>query len=212
MFVFLRASSRGPSGSPPGSSETPSYPRGATGARRTLSRPRAPSGPIIRPGSDTTSRTHRELRSGLPEDIRLKEAELASEERRLSNFLDFIGEGRGSRALGKVLIETERRAEALKEEIEDLRASRERVFSAPPIEWIRERLGKLQEVLEQNTARSALLLRQFLGPIRLEPVQADIGRPYFRAVTAIDALALVEAPPDDPEGAKGRSNSLHSWR
>ena len=76
---------------------------------------------------------------------------------------------------------------------------------------IRERLDTLQEVLERNTARSAVLLRQFLGPIRLEPVQADIGRPYYRAVTAIDVVALIDTLPD-PEGPDGGPNTLRSWR
>jgi hypothetical protein len=39
--------------------------------------------------------------------IRVKEAELGAEERRLENFLDFIGEGRGSQALAKALVESE---------------------------------------------------------------------------------------------------------
>jgi hypothetical protein len=34
------------------------------------------------------------LSEHLPETIRIKEAELGSEERRLGNFVDFIGEGR----------------------------------------------------------------------------------------------------------------------
>jgi hypothetical protein len=152
-----------------------------------------------------------ELRSDLPETLRLKEAELASEERRLGNFLDFIGEGRGSKALGQAIVVTERRVEGLRDEVGGLRASRERVFRAPPVDWIRERLDKLQEVLGRNTSRSAVLLRQFLGPIRLEPVQADIGRPYYRAITAIDVVALIDTPPDS-EGPDGGSNSLRSWR
>jgi site-specific DNA recombinase len=152
-----------------------------------------------------------ELRSDLPENIRLKEAERASEERRLANFLAFVGEGRGSRALAQALEETERRVDGLKRELDALRSSREKVFRSPPLEWITERMDKLQEVLERNTARSALLLRQFLGPIRLEPVRADIGRPYYRAITAIDTLALIQTP-FDPEGPEGGSNSLRWWR
>jgi hypothetical protein len=31
--------------------------------------------------------------------------------------------------------------------------------------------------------------RTILGPIRLEPVSPDIGRPFYRAITSIDALA-----------------------
>lgn len=39
----------------------------------------------------------RRMYSDVPETIRLKEAELQADERRLANFVDFIGEGRGSR-------------------------------------------------------------------------------------------------------------------
>jgi hypothetical protein len=74
------------------------------------------------------------LAEHVPENIRVKEAELGSEERRLSNFLDFIGEGRGSQALAKALVETERRVEALQEELEGLRRSRTKMFQLPPIE------------------------------------------------------------------------------
>jgi hypothetical protein len=41
------------------------------------------------------------LRSDLPEALKLKEAELTAEHRRLANFVDFICEGRGSQALAK---------------------------------------------------------------------------------------------------------------
>jgi site-specific DNA recombinase len=53
------------------------------------------------------------LRSNLPDTLKLKEAELSAEQRRLANFLDFIGEGRGSDALAKALVETERPVETL---------------------------------------------------------------------------------------------------
>ncbi len=42
-----------------------------------------------------------------------------------------------------------------------------------------------------------------LGPIRLELVTPDIGRSFYRAVTTLDALALIEEPP--PAGAEGGS-------
>jgi DNA invertase Pin-like site-specific DNA recombinase len=48
------------------------------------------------------------LRSDLPDTLKLKEAELSAEQRRLVNFVDFIGEGRGTQALAKALVETER--------------------------------------------------------------------------------------------------------
>ena len=96
-----------------------------------------------------------------------------------ANFVDFIGEGRGSQALAKALVETERRVDQLADEVEALRRGREKIFRPPPIEWIKDRLSNLQQVLEQRTARSAQTLRNLLGPIRLELVTPDIGRPLL---------------------------------
>ncbi len=92
-----------------------------------------------------------------------------------------------------------------------MRRSREKVFQAPPVEWIEERLAQMQEVLERRTERSALLLRSILGKIQLAPTQGEIGRPYYVARTSIDALSLLEPPPgqNDPDGG---SNSLRWWR
>ena len=80
----------------------------------------------------------------------------------------------------------------------------EKVFKAPPVEWIKDRLENLQDVLENRTARSAKTLRDLLGPIRLELVTPDIGRPFYRAITTLEALALIQPP----SGAEGGSNSL----
>ncbi len=59
--------------------------------------------------------------------------------------------------------------------------------------------------LERETARSALLLRRVLGPVRLVPCNPDVGRSYYRAETALQILELLE----DPDGG---SNSLRQWR
>ncbi len=79
----------------------------------------------------------------------------------------------------------------------------------PPIEWIKERMSNVQPVLEQRTARSAQMLRGLLGPIKLELQTPDIGRPFYRAVKTLDAVALIDEP---PPGAEGGSNSLRRWR
>jgi site-specific DNA recombinase len=147
----------------------------------------------------------------LTDILKLKEAELTAEQRRMANFVDFIGEGRGSQALAKALVETERRVESLSDEVDSLRRSHEKIFRPPPVEWIRERLSDIQSVLEQRTARSAQMLRNLLGPIRLELQTPDIGRPFYRAITTLDALALIETP-SDQSGAEGGSNSLQRWR
>ena len=85
------------------------------------------------------------------------------------------------------------------------------MFQAPPVEWIEERLSRIQEVLERRTEQSALLLRDVLGAIRLEPKQGDVGRPYYLAQTSIDCIALLKTPPG-ARGPDGGSNSLLWWR
>ena len=100
---------------------------------------------------------------------------------------------------------------ALREEQDGLRRGREKVFQAPPVEWIEERLARVQELLERRTDRSALLLRSLLGEIRLEPTRGQIGRPYYVARTALDTLALL-APLPGQEGPEAGSNPLRWWR
>jgi hypothetical protein len=85
----------------------------------------------------------------------------------------------------------------------------EKIFRPPPIEWIKDRLSKLQDLLQQRTARPAQVLRDIIGPIRLELVTPDIGRTFYKAVMSLDALALTEPPPGSAEGG---SNSLRRWR
>ncbi len=82
--------------------------------------------------------------------------------------------------------------ETLADEVDALSRSHEKIFQPPPVEWIKDRLENLQEVLQNRTARSAKTLRELLGPIRLELVTPDIGRPFYRAITTLDALALIE--------------------
>jgi site-specific DNA recombinase len=159
---------------------------------------------------DQVAKEIEKLRSDLPETMKLKEAELATQQRRLDNFIEAIAEGRDSKTLAKALSETEHRLESLQADVEGLRASREQVFKAPPAEWIQERLLKLQEVLEARTEQSALLLRDVLGPINLEPVEEGEKR-FYRARTAIDTLALVETPVLKTS-EDGSSSGLRQWR
>ena len=79
-------------------------------------------------------------------------------------------------------------------------------------EICRKELGTLKNVLELRTEQSALLLRSLLGPIRLEPTQGDVGRPYYLARTTINTLAILEPPPRKGGGSDGGSNSLRWWR
>ena len=149
--------------------------------------------------------------SEAPDGIRLKEADLESEERRVANFVEFIGEGRGSRALADALLASEKRRDELKAELELLGRSKEAVSSVPPLIWIQERVAVLHEVLERRTERSALLLRALLGKIRLEPVANEGGRAYYRAVSKLQVLALLDVGPT-PEDPEPGSTCLQWWR
>jgi hypothetical protein len=108
--------------------------------------------------------------------------------RRLANFVEFIGERRGSDALAKALVETQRRVDQLSGETEALRRSREKIFQPPPIEWIKNRLNNIQQVLEQRIAGSAQMFRALLGPIRLERGRLDIGRVFSPPVATRGSL------------------------
>ena len=153
----------------------------------------------------------RELNRDLPETIKLKQAEQDNEERRVQNFVEFVAEGRGSRALGEALAASEGRAEELRCELEALRRSQETVFQAPPLAWIEERVATFQEVLERRNERSALLLRKLLGTVNIVPIRGAIGPPYYRATSTLQTLALLEPPPGDPAADSG-SISLRWWR
>ena len=142
------------------------------------------------------------LSRDMSEKINRKESELSSEERRLATFIDFIGEGRGRSALAKALTEAERKVDELQSELEGLRQIQNRMFQVPPVEWISERINQLSNLLEQNTAQSALVLREVLGHITLEAKYRDIGKPYYIAHSSLDALAIMTCRSNRMNGTK----------
>ena len=144
----------------------------------------------------------RRLLSHLPEEIKLRRAALAEEERRVANFIEFIGDGKTTPALFHALQPAEEKVINLKGGLRALEASAADVFEAPPTEWVADRLTKIGEVLEGETVTSALVLRRTLGPVRLTPGTPQVGRPYYQAETAVRVLELIETP-------DGGSDSLH---
>ncbi len=147
----------------------------------------------------------RRLLAHVPQQIKEKRVALASEERRVANFIGFIGDGKGTRALATALADTEQRVEALRAELELLMSTAATTFEAPPIEWIARRVRTLDEVLARDITRSALVLREALGPVTLRPISVTVGRPYYQAETTVQVLNLLQDPDDG-------SNSLRKWR
>jgi hypothetical protein len=149
----------------------------------------------------------RRLLVGGDHDLRLKRTELEAEERRVANFIEFIAEGRGSRALAEALRASEKKVETLRSEIEQIERHKSIAFESPPRPWIDARPVRIHELLERRIERSALLLRRFLAPLQLSPVKVDVGRPYYRVDSAIEPLTLFEPCPELEDGDAG-SNSL----
>jgi site-specific DNA recombinase len=149
--------------------------------------------------------------SGLPDILRIKSAELETVERRISNFVEFIGEGRGSQALAEALSLSEQRAQNLRAEVGQLKGTESRAFKPPSEDWLRERISELQELLERRTQRSGLILRKLLGKIRLEPTRGITGKPYYVAVSALNMLPLIDENLAADALQQG-SNTLRWWR
>ena len=151
------------------------------------------------------------LYADFPKKIFRKEKELAAEERKLNNFINFIGQGKGTRSLNHAMIECENKIDKLKNEIHVLQTSHAKSIKVPPIKWIEERLIHIQNLLEQNISQSAMVLRKLLGPIELEPVTPDTGRSYYVAHTTFETLSIVDHQRIAPNpGGKGANQ--YSWR
>src|SRR5262245_62226890 len=69
---------------------------------------------------------------------------------------------------------------------------REHGLNVPPRAWMDERLTRLQQLLEKRTERSGLLLRKLLGTVVMCPVTPEVGRPYYRAMSALDVLPILD--------------------
>ena len=150
------------------------------------------------------------LQSDVPELIRQKETALRAEERRLANYINFIGEGNASRALNKTLLECEKKVDTLHAEIDAMRQSQDKVFQAPSIEWISGRVDQIDDLLQLNSSESASALRKLLGPMVLEPQIPDSGKPYYIAQSSINALTITEPLPGINDGGNG-STTVHWW-
>ena len=132
-----------------------------------------------------------QLNSDVPEKIRSKMAQLGAERRRLDNLVDFVAEGRVSPGIRERLAQTEQKVSVLEAQIAELNRS-PREFRLPSLGWVKARCIELRCLLEERTMRSAIVLRQLLGPIKLEPVVPAVGRPYYVARTNFDTLKLLE--------------------
>jgi len=142
--------------------------------------------------------------------IRRKESELREEEKRLVNYINFIGEGNASRTLNEALLESETKVDMLKTELDGLRQAQDKAFKAPSSDWIKSKLSQFSELLERITGESAIALRKLLGSITLKAKYPDSGKPYYVAHSSINALAITEPLPGKNFSDNG-SGTFHWW-
>ena len=153
----------------------------------------------------------------VPELIKKKKSQNEKILSEIQNYLNFIKIGNFSKAISEALKEAENKSEDLKKEIDFLIFQKQNNFISPPKEWIKDRLEKLRDTLNQNTVASSLALKELLGSISLEPIadkKSDFYyiisngeikfKPYYIAHTKIQTLALL----DD----KYKSSNWYHWR
>jgi len=161
--------------------------------------------------------------SDLPSKVDLKVKELNDQQRRITYLVEVVADGRGTRSITDALSASEKRTDDLKAELEILRRSLTDSFCVPPRAWVEERLHNLQQTLDRNVGASALLLRKVLGPIRLDVVIPDIGRPYYVARSKLCVVELLnvralKTPIEPPcaqveeDSGQGGSNTFQWWR
>ena len=150
------------------------------------------------------------LHSDIPELIRRKASELREEEKRLVNYINYIGEGNASRTLNEALLESETKVDMLNTELDGLRQAQEKAFKAPSSDWIKSKLSQFSDLLERNTGESAIALRKLLGPMTLEAQYPESGKPYYVAHSSINALAIAEPLPGKIFSDNG-SGTFHWW-
>jgi hypothetical protein len=78
----------------------------------------------------------------LPEVVQLE----AAVSRKIAHFVEFVGQGRGSKALAEALMLAEKKAEALMDELDALRRAQQPEVRMPPLVWIEERVAGLQRI------------------------------------------------------------------
>jgi site-specific DNA recombinase len=144
-------------------------------------------------------------RGDIPEKLRETSRELDQVNARIRSYVTFVEQGNSSRTIGELLKAAEGEEDNLKKQKSALEHAKSKVFESPPIEWIEHRLKNLKDVLYKNPHQSALVVRKLLGELIFHPVYPDIGKPYYKICSTVQALALTGEKPD------AGSNSMEWW-
>jgi hypothetical protein len=146
------------------------------------------------------------LNKGSVDELHLKRAAVHAHEARIANLVDYVARGKSSDAVEKGLEAEERHLVAARQDMAVMQHVLDAVFTAPPIEWVQDRLAAMLHLLSTRTKDSALALRQLLGKVRMEPIHPDIGKPYYAAHTSMGVIDLLRVNPSS-SGPKGNGGT-----
>lgn len=143
--------------------------------------------------------------SHLPKELSKKKVELQKVQKAISTLIDFITKGDVSDAVRIALRENESRLTSLQSEIESLEKAHQDKLVRPSKDWIAMKVVELKELLSMRTEKSAMILREILGPVTLTPTKDENGKEYYTATTKIGTISLLGRSDDG-------SKSFLKWR
>jgi site-specific DNA recombinase len=161
-----------------------------------------------------------ELVNTVPNDISCVTSNLREITRQITNLVKFIA-GTDDPAAAEIcsvrqtLRELQVQKSTLEKNLQALESQTSTPYKAPSLDWVREKVHNIKATLELKAGKSALLLRDLLGPISLKPVFPEMGKPYLQADSKLQVWTLVEkkrAPNEGPSQVVPLGSTSFVWR
>jgi hypothetical protein len=141
----------------------------------------------------------------IPKNIQKNKRRVLELSKKRVRFLDLIGRGKAPESMVEEVAKLDFLIREVQNEITLAEQAATGIPKSPSMEWIVSQVKDLRAVLEQNTERSALLIRKLVGRIILEPSETDEGKKFYIAKTKLNTFSLLHGP------EKG-TNSGQWWR
>ena len=154
---------------------------------------------------ESAERAIKEHFKDLPDKLHQQNRELEKLQSKIGNLVNYLAEGRHSESITKQLSEYESRQKIVEGQIREIKVAQQRIPGPPSEEAIKAKLENIQELLEKDVVKSAMLIREILGPITLDTKKDEMGKDYVDISAVLRALSLLSI------FLQG-SNSLTWWR
>jgi hypothetical protein len=136
-----------------------------------------------------------DIMRGTDEEIRMHQARLDALLRQIHKYIDFIGEGQGTRELGERLRQAEAEAETERKTIADLRGRIARPVHLPSPDDMLQTVFDLERRLMADPAKGRERLRTIFRDGRIDLVPQPDG--FYVARSQILPMVLLTAPPPE---------------